>query len=80
MSISVDRFASEGTFSTYDPHPCWMRGGVVVVMAQCHHCGYEAPDPSVVPPRCPKCGCSAFEFVPVPGSLLRVATENRIGR
>ena len=69
MSISMERFASEGHFPTYDPvsvgvHP------VAIFHLQCRSCGYE-PQAVVTPPRlCPKCHGESWERYARPGSIL----------
>lgn len=69
MSISMDRFGSNGLFPTYQVDPP-TAAPIAVYMLQCCNCGFE-PDNAVVAPRiCPKCqGCS-FERITRPGSLL----------
>jgi hypothetical protein len=62
MSISVDRFASFGT---------WANGrslckpllpiAPVVTRRECHYCGFVPADAAEMPPRCPKCGGSAWD-------------------
>ena len=49
MSISADRFESNGHFPTYDP----FRGAaskVMIFQLQCRCCGFE-PEDVVTPPR-----------------------------
>ena len=70
MSISNDRFGSEGLHLTYDPYqPSVHR--VAIFQMQCRNCGFE-PEDSVTPPRtCPKCRSNAWERFALPGSILR---------
>ena len=49
MSISMERFSSDGRFLTYDPFPVSLRP-VTVFQLQCRSCGYE-PDGAVTPPE-----------------------------
>ncbi len=74
MSISMEKFASEGHFATYNPFPSTMRR-VEVFNLQCRSCGFE-PEESVTPPRlCPKCHGNAWERFARPGSLLENANR-----
>jgi hypothetical protein len=74
MSISMEPFASEGHFATYDPFATPPQT-VAVFRMQCRSCGYE-PDDAVVAPRlCPKCHSKAWERYTRPGSIL--ANANR---
>ena len=67
MSISMERFASEGNFTTYDAFHAPQR--VPVFQLQCRSCGFE-PDDCVVAPRlCPKCRSEAWERFAKPGSI-----------
>ena len=69
MSISMEKFASEGHFATYNPFPPSERR-VNVFSLQCRSCGFE-PDEAVTPPRlCPKCHGNAWERFARPGSIL----------
>jgi hypothetical protein len=69
MSISMDRFASEGRFATYNPFPA-ASARVSVFTMQCRCCGFE-PEGAVTPPRlCPKCHGNAWERFAKPGSIL----------
>lgn len=74
MSISMERFASEGHFATYDPcHNVPSR--VAVFQMQCRCCGFE-PDDFVVAPRvCPKCHSESWERYAKPGSILENANR-----
>jgi hypothetical protein len=74
MSISMEFFASEGHFATYDPFE-GSRSRVGIFQLQCRCCGYE-PEDAVVPPRvCPKCHSEAWERFAKPGSILENATR-----
>jgi hypothetical protein len=68
MSISMERFASEGQFATYNPFAASTR--VAVFTIQCRACGFE-PDDVVTPPKtCPKCHSKSWERFAKPGSIL----------
>lgn len=74
MSISMDRFASEGHFATYDPF-VQAPQRVTVFQLQCRCCGYE-PEDVVVPPKvCPKCHGESWERFARPGSILENASR-----
>ncbi len=74
MSISVDQFAAEGQFTTYDPYRVDMPTAVVFQL-QCRSCGFE-PDDAVVAPRlCPKCHSKSWERFAKPGSILSNANR-----
>lgn len=69
MSISMERFASNGHFLSYDPFAAAART-VSVFTLQCRSCGFE-PEGVVTPPRlCPKCHGEAWERFARPGSIL----------
>ena len=69
MSISMERFGSEGRFATYTPLPA-MEARTMVFQVQCRSCGFE-PDAVVTPPRlCPKCHGESWERFARPGSIL----------
>lgn len=69
MSISMEPFASEGHFVTYDAFK-GTTGRVAIFQLQCRSCGYE-PDDSVTAPRlCPKCHSKNWERYTRPGSIL----------
>jgi hypothetical protein len=69
MSISMERFASEGRFLSYNPHASGVRP-VTVFQLQCRSCGFE-PEGAVTPPRfCPKCHGESWERFARPGSIL----------
>ena len=74
MSISMEPFASEGHFATYDPFRTAPRT-VAVFKMQCRSCGFE-PDDTVVAPRlCPKCHSKTWERYTRPGSILENANR-----
>ena len=74
MSISMDRFASEGQFASYNPFQAAMTR-VTVFQVQCRCCGFE-PDGVVTPPRlCPKCHGESWERFARPGSILENANR-----
>ena len=74
MSISMDRFASEGQFTSYDPFVTTM-SGTSVFQVQCRSCGFE-PEGVVTPPRlCPKCHGESWERFAKPGSILENAAR-----
>ena len=69
MSISMERFASEGHFTTYNPAVAGVHR-VTIFQLQCRSCGYE-PEAVVTPPRlCPKCHGESWERYARPGSIL----------
>lgn len=68
MSISMERFASEGQFATYNPFAA--SAPIAVFTVQCRSCGYE-PEDVVTPPKiCPKCHAKSWERFARPGSIL----------
>ncbi len=72
MSISAERFGSDGHFATYNPFPP-MHAQTTVFTLQCRCCGYE-PEGVVTPPRlCPKCHGESWERFARPGSILENA-------
>jgi hypothetical protein len=74
MSISMERFASEGHFATYDPfHQPPQR--VAVFQLQCRSCGFEPEDVVTAPKICPKCHAKAWERFAKPGSILENANR-----
>jgi predicted Zn-ribbon and HTH transcriptional regulator len=74
MSISMERFSSDGQFATFDPYHREMKRAAVFQL-QCRCCGYE-PDDQVVSPRvCPKCHSQAWERFAKPGSILENANR-----
>jgi hypothetical protein len=74
MSISMEAFASEGHYPTYDPFRSAPQT-VAVFRLQCRSCGFE-PDDTVVAPRlCPKCHSKSWERYTRPGSILQNANR-----
>jgi rubrerythrin len=72
MSISMERFASQGQFLTYDPkHAAAERQNVFSL--QCRSCGFEPQDVVVAPRVCPKCHGESWERFAKPGSILQNA-------
>lgn len=72
MSISMERFASQGHFASYDPYVAVAKP-VGVFTIQCRSCGFE-PEQVVTPPRiCPKCHGTSWERFAKPGSILNNA-------
>jgi hypothetical protein len=70
MSISMERFGSEGHFATYKPVDAAPVGRVAIFQIQCRCCGFE-PEGAVTAPRlCPKCHGNAWERYTRPGSIL----------
>ena len=75
MSISMDRFGSEGHFATYDPVTAGTQRSTTIFQLQCRSCGFE-PEDVVTPPRlCPKCHGEAWERFARPGSILENANR-----
>ena len=72
MSISMERFASEGHFATFDPYVETVNR-VKVFGMQCRCCGFEPEDVVVAPRICPKCHSQAWERFTKPGSILENA-------
>lgn len=69
MSISMDRFGTEGQFATFNP-PAGLQQRVSMFQIQCRSCGYE-PEDVVTPPQvCPKCHSKSWERFARPGSIL----------
>jgi len=69
MSNSMERFASQGHFLTYDPFTSPARPAAVFQL-QCRSCGFE-PEGAVTPPKlCPKCHSESWERFARPGSIL----------
>ena len=69
MSISMERFGSDGHFATYHPVTAGVQR-VTIFQLQCRSCGYE-PEQAVTPPRlCPKCHGESWERYARPGSIL----------
>jgi predicted Zn-ribbon and HTH transcriptional regulator len=73
MSISMERFASEGNFTTYDAFHAPQR--VSVFQLQCRSCGFEPEDSVVAPRLCPKCRSEAWERFAKPGIILENANR-----
>jgi Zn finger protein HypA/HybF involved in hydrogenase expression len=69
MSISMERFAAEGHFLTYERNHA-MVARQTVFQLQCHSCGYEPADVVVAPRICPKCHGESWERFAKPGSIL----------
>jgi len=75
MSISMDRFAAEGHFATYDPHHAdSFERPTQMFRLQCRSCGFEPDDVVTIPHACPKCHAQAWERFTRPGSILENAT------
>lgn len=69
MSISMERFGSDGHFASYNPFPA-SQARTVIFQIQCRACGFE-PEGAVTPPRlCPKCHGESWERFARPGSIL----------
>jgi uncharacterized OB-fold protein len=72
MSISMERFSSQGQFASYDPYVAVAKP-IGVFAVQCRSCGFE-PEQVVTPPRmCPKCHGTSWERFAKPGSILNNA-------
>jgi rubrerythrin len=69
MSISMERFASDGHYATYDPFRT-TPPRVEVFQLQCRSCGFEPSDSVVAPKVCPKCHGESWERFAKPGSIL----------
>lgn len=76
MSISMERFASEGQFATFDPYQ-EPNTRVAVFQLQCRCCGFEPEDAVVAPRVCPKCHGESWERFARPGSILENANRYR---
>lgn len=75
MSISMEKFASEGQFARFDPHAAFAPR-VSVVKIECKCCGFE-PEDAVVPPRiCPKCHSQAWARFAKPRGILENASRD----
>jgi predicted Zn-ribbon and HTH transcriptional regulator len=69
MSISMDRFGTDGQFAKFDAH-AGLQQRVSMFQLQCRACGFE-PEDVVTPPRlCPKCHGKSWERYARPGSIL----------
>lgn len=75
MSISMERFGSEGHFATYDPFAA-ATSQVKVFQIQCRSCGFEPEDAVVAPKICPKCHGESWERFARPGSILENASRD----
>ncbi len=73
MSISMDRFASEGHFTTYNAFSAPER--VAVFQMQCRACGFEPDDAVIAPKVCPKCHSKSWERFAKPGGILENANR-----
>ncbi len=76
MSISMDRFASEGQFETYNPHPAMIPQPTLMFTLQCRACGFEPEDVVTIPRLCPKCHARSWERFKRPGSILENACRH----
>jgi predicted Zn-ribbon and HTH transcriptional regulator len=75
MSISMERFASQGEFLTYSAdRPILARPAVFQL--QCRSCGFEPEDVVVAPRVCPKCHGESWERFAKPGSILENARRH----
>ena len=74
MSISMERFAAEGNYATYDPFTS-SPSRIAVFQLQCRSCGFEPEDVVVAPRYCPKCHGEAWERFARPGSILENANR-----
>jgi Zn finger protein HypA/HybF involved in hydrogenase expression len=72
MSISMEKFASDGQFASFDSHPKTTQA-IRVFSIQCRCCGFEPDDAVVSPKICPKCHSRAWERFAKPGSILQNA-------
>ena len=72
MSISMERFASQGEFLTYDRNRA-AASRQPVFQLQCRSCGFEPEDVVVSPRVCPKCHGESWERFARPGSILQNA-------
>lgn len=69
MSISMERFGSDGHFVSYNPIVAGVQR-ITIFQLQCRSCGFE-PEEAVTPPRlCPKCHGESWERYARPGSIL----------
>ena len=72
MSISMEKFSSDGQFASYDPFQSPVKR-VSMFHLQCRRCGFEPEDAVVAPRICPKCHGAAWERFTRPGSILENA-------
>jgi len=75
MSISMDKFASEGQFLRYDPFAVSATRAAIFTI-QCRSCGFEPEDTIVAPRVCPKCHSKSWERYTRPGSILENAERD----
>jgi hypothetical protein len=69
MSISMEKFSSEGKFASFDPFAGTLPR-VNVFRVECRCCGFE-PEDTTVPPRiCPKCHGQSWHRFAKPGGIL----------
>ena len=83
MPISMDRFGSEAGFATYDVHAVRRRPQFArpfMWKVECRRCGFEPAHSLDGPGVCPRCHGSAFERVPVPGTLYHAVTGSPMDR
>ena len=69
MSISMERFGSEGNFATYNPFEASVQK-VAIFTIQCRCCGFEPEQTVIAPKLCPKCFSNTWERYARPGSIL----------
>lgn len=74
MSISMERFGSEGHFVSYDPFRQETQRAAIFTL-QCRLCGFEPEDVVVAPRTCPKCHGQSWERFARPGSILENASR-----
>ncbi len=75
MSISMEPFASENHFPTYDAFKLSSQP-VSIFQLQCRSCGFEPEDTVVAPRLCPKCHSKSWERFTRPGSILDNANRH----
>jgi rubrerythrin len=69
MSISMERFASQGHFMTYERNHA-PSTHTAIFHLQCRSCGFEPDDVVTAPRVCPKCHSESWERFAKPGSIL----------
>jgi hypothetical protein len=74
MSISMERFGSEGQFATYNPFEASVQA-VAIFQIQCRCCGFEPEGVLTIPRLCPKCHSNSWERYAKPGSILENANR-----
>jgi rubrerythrin len=74
MSISMERFGSEGHFATYQPYEASPQP-VAIFVLQCRSCGFEPENVVTAPRLCPKCHAQSWERFTRPGSILENANR-----